>query len=235
MRSELLDILLVFFIFSSTKGYTGMNKKRITQTIIPELKKLYPQAPLALEYKNGFQLLVAVILSAQCTDERVNKVTKDLFKKYKSPKDFIDADEEELQNDIRPTGFYRNKAKSLKTCCEKLVEQFGGEIPKNIDKLTKLPGVGRKTAAMVLGNAFKINEGIAVDTHIKRVVERLDLSEEKSVDKIEKDLMDTVPPEKWTYFSNATILFGRNICQAKKPKCNECPFNNWCPSPDKTI
>jgi len=231
-----LDILALFFKFSLTKkGFTSMNKKRITQTVLPELIKLYLKAPLALEYKNGFQLLVAVILSAQCTDERVNKVTKDLFKKYKSPQDFIDADDEELQNDIRPTGFYRNKAKSLKACCEKLVEKFKGEVPKNIEDLTSLPGVGRKTAAMVLGNAFEINEGIAVDTHVKRVVERLDLSEEKNGDKMEKDLMKSVPQKEWTYFSNAMILFGRNTCQAKKPKCSECPFRKWCPSPDNTI
>ena len=212
-----------------------MNNKRITQTVLPELKKMYSKAPLALHYGNGFQLLIAVILSAQCTDERVNKVTKDLFKKYKSPRDFINVADEELQNDIRPTGFYRNKAKSLKACCEKLVEQFNGEVPRNIDDLTALPGVGRKTAAMVLGNAFEINQGIAVDTHVKRVIQILNLSDENNVDKIEKDLTEALPGQEWTYFSNAMILFGRNICQAKKPNCPECPFNKWCPSPDKTI
>ena len=208
-----------------------MDKQEKINRVIQELQKMYPQAPLALRYRNGFELLVAVILSAQCTDERVNRVTETLFEKYRSPQDFLQVPVEELEEDIRPTGFYRNKAKALRNCCQKLVEEFGGEVPRDIEKLTQLPGVGRKTAAMVLGNAYGLNQGIAVDTHVRRVVQRLELTgEKKNVDKIEQELMALVPQEKWTWFSNAMILFGRHICQARKPKCEECPFREWCPS-----
>jgi len=211
-----------------------MNTLQKFQLMGTGLRELYPQAPLALKYSNGFELLIAVILSAQCTDERVNKVTDLLFKKYRKPQDFLNVPQEELEEDIRPTGFYRNKAKSVRSCCQMLVEDFGGEVPQEIEKMVKLPGVGRKTAAMVLGNAFGIHQGIAVDTHVKRVSERLGLSSETNVEKIEKDLMDHIHQTDWTWFSNATILFGRNVCQARKPKCPECPFREWCPYPDKT-
>lgn len=211
-----------------------MNKQNLIKKILLDLEHLYPDAPLALRFKDGFQLLIAVILSAQCTDERVNQVTDKLFRKYKFPQDFIDVPREDLENAIRPTGFYRNKAKLIQECCVALIEKFKGELPQKIDQMTALPGVGRKTAAMVLGNAFHSNQGIAVDTHVKRVVWRLNISEEKDVNKIEAELMQFVPGDKWTYFSNAMIIFGRNICQSRKPKCAECPFQSWCPSPDKT-
>ena len=209
-------------------------EQKINETIA-QLERIYPEAPLALKFKNGLELLIAVILSAQCTDQRVNQVTEKLFKKYRSAEDYLKVPIEELETDIRSTGFYRNKAKALRACCRKLIDDFQGELPREIDPMLQLPGVGRKTAAMVLGNAFGLQQGIAVDTHVKRVAQRLALSAEKNVDKIERDLMAAVPQEKWTWFSNAMILFGRNICQARKPKCGECPFREWCPSPDKVI
>jgi len=180
-------------------------------------------------------LLVAVILSAQCTDERVNQVTRQLFQKYRRPEDYVKVDLEELERDIRPTGFYRNKARALRNCCQMLVQKFGGEVPRRIDDLVKLPGVGRKTAAMVLGNAFGIQEGIAVDTHVRRVVERLQLSNQKDPDKIERDLMELVPQEQWTWFSNAMILHGRHVCKARKPLCGQCVLEAYCPYPEKTL
>ncbi|HFE64216.1 MAG TPA: endonuclease III [Caldithrix sp.] len=207
-----------------------MEVQQKIQIVQEKLFHLFPEAPLALKFSNGFELLIAVILSAQCTDERVNQVTEKLFQKYHEPEDFLKVPKEELEQDIRPTGFYRQKAKSLRACCQTLIEEFGGKIPQDIDKMTRIPGVGRKTAAMVLGNAYGINQGIAVDTHVKRVVERLGLSDKKNVDKIEQDLMQLVPQEKWSWFSNAMILFGRHICQARKPRCPECPFQEWCPS-----
>lgn len=210
-----------------------MEAQQKIERVISALKRLYPEAPLALKFSNGFELLVAVILSAQCTDERVNQVTADLFKKYRTPQDYLNVPVEELEQDIRPTGFYRNKAKSLRACCQTLMEKFGGELPRSIDELVQLPGVGRKTAAMVLGNAYGINQGIAVDTHVKRVAQRLGLSAQSNPDKIEQDLMALVPQESWTWFSNAMILFGRHICQARKPKCGECPFREWCPAVEK--
>lgn len=212
-----------------------MSKQKNIQKVLQNFGELYPEAKLELKFNNAFQLLVAVILSAQCTDERVNQVTASLFKKYPTPHKFIEVSQEELEQDIRPTGFYRNKAKSLKACCQKLVQEFGGEVPRNIDQMVQLPGVGRKTAAMVLGNAFGIQQGIAVDTHVKRVANRLKLSEATDVEKIEADLMQLLPVEEWTYFSNAAILFGRRICQARKPLCPSCPFKDWCPSPEKRV
>lgn len=212
-----------------------MPKQKEIQKVWQNFRELYPEAKLELKFNNAFQLLVAVILSAQCTDERVNQVTASLFKKYPTPQKFVEVSQEELEQDIRPTGFYRNKAKSLKACCQKLVQEFGGEVPRNIDQLVQLPGVGRKTAAMVLGNAFGIQQGIAVDTHVKRVVNRLKLSEATDVEKIEAELMQLLPAGEWTYFSNAAILFGRRICQARKPLCFSCPFKDWCPSPEKRV
>ncbi|HFB67447.1 MAG TPA: endonuclease III [Calditrichae bacterium] len=210
-------------------------KKARVQQIIQALKQKYPEAPLALKYSNPLELLVAVILSAQCTDERVNQVTEYLFKKYRSAKDYVEAPQEELENDIRPTGYYRNKAKSLKACCQKLLEEYQGEVPRDIEEMVKLPGVGRKTAAMVLGNAYGLNQGIAVDTHVRRVVERLQLSDKKTPEKIEQDLMQLVPQEEWTWFSNALILHGRHTCTARKPKCGECVIERYCPYPEKNL
>jgi len=205
------------------------------EKIVETLKKKYPDAPLALRHNNAFELLVAVILSAQCTDERVNQVTEQLFNRYKSPDDYLKIPREQLEEEIKSTGFYRNKAKSLQACCRMLVEQFGGEVPREIDQLVKLPGVGRKTAAMVLGNAYGLQQGIAVDTHVSRVAQRVGLSQAKTADKIERDLMDLVSKEKWTWFSNAVILHGRQTCIARKPKCNVCPIENWCLFPDKNL
>jgi endonuclease-3 len=201
--------------------------------IFESLEQLYVEAPLELRYSNEFELLIAVILSAQCTDERVNKVTEKLFNQYKHPIDYLKVSTEKLENDIHPTGFYRQKTKLVQSCCQKLVDDFAGQLPRDINQMVQLPGVGRKTAALVLGNVFGFQQGIAVDTHVKRVVKRWQLSVESSVEKVEKKLMEIVPQKKWTWFSNATILFGRYICQARKPKCRECPFYRWCPAEDK--
>jgi len=207
-----------------------MSGKNNISSVMESLKKLYPDPQLELKYGNAFELLVAVILSAQCTDERVNQVTGKLFQKYSTPQDFVDLPQEKLEQEIRPTGFYRNKAKLLKTCCQKLVQDFSGKVPQDIEQLVTLPGVGRKTAAMVLGNAFGIQQGMAVDTHVKRVVNRLKISNKDEVEKIEAELLKLIPREEWTWFSNAVILLGRRICQAKKPLCPSCPFREWCPS-----
>jgi endonuclease-3 len=202
--------------------------------VLSTLNELYSAPGLELHYSTGFQLLIAVILSAQCTDQRVNVVTESLFKKYKTAEDFLNAPLPDLEKAIKPTGFYRQKAKTLQACCRKLLEDFGGNVPRSIDEMSSLPGVGRKTATMVLGNAFQLQQGIAVDTHVKRVVNRLQISQQENPDKIEKELMDMIQQEKWTFFSNAMILFGRKICQARKPRCPACPFLSWCPYPDKT-
>lgn len=196
--------------------------------IIEELKKIYPEAPLELRFSNPFELLIAVILSAQCKDERVNQVTEVLFKHVKTPSDLISIPLERLEELIRPTGFFRQKAKTLKSCAEILERDYGGEVPRNIESLTKIPGIGRKTAAMVLGNGYGIEEGIAVDRHVSRVVERLGISKSNQPEAIEKDLMNIVPRPLWTWFSNALILHGRRTCMAKKPRCNDCSLRIWC-------
>ncbi len=212
-----------------------MNKISKIKEVNKALRNLFPNASLELKFSTGFELLIAVILSAQCTDERVNAVTNHLFQKYRTPQDYLDVSIQELEQEIKPTGFYRNKAKALKACCQKLIDEFKGVLPQEIEHFVKLPGVGRKTAAMVLGNAFGINQGIAVDTHVARVTIRLALTGHQKPDKIEQKLMAVIPRIDWTQFSNAMILFGRRVCQARKPKCPECPFLEWCPSPDKTI
>ncbi|MFQ6104358.1 MAG: endonuclease III [Candidatus Glassbacteria bacterium] len=191
------------------------------------LERNYPGAGTALRHRDPLQLLIATILSAQCTDERVNQVTKTLFKKYRKASDYANARREELEEDIRPTGFFRNKAKSIIGCCKALVEEHGGEVPDSLDELVKLPGVGRKTANVVLGMAFGI-PGIVVDTHVKRVSIRLGLTEENDPDKIEFDLMRTIPKAKWTVFSSQLILHGRSLCSSRKPKCDECFLLDMC-------
>ena len=218
---------------SSIATETLQERKERMDKIIQALKQKYPHAPLALRFSNPLELLVAVILSAQCTDERVNQVTQTLFQKYRTPQDYVNAPQEELENAIRPTGYYRNKAKALKACCQKLIEEFGGEVPRDIQEMIKLPGVGRKTAAMVLGNALGLNQGIAVDTHVRRVVERLQLSDKKTPEKIEQDLMQLVPRDEWTWFSNALILHGRQTCTARNPQCSTCVLEPYCPYPGK--
>jgi endonuclease-3 len=199
--------------------------------IIELLRKEYPDAKgTVLNFSTPLELLVATILAAQCTDERVNEVTKDLFKKYKTADDYAKAGLEELEKDIKPTGFYRVKAKRLKKCCKMLAEEYDSEVPQNLDELTKLPGVARKTANLVLSNAFGINQGIAMDTHVRRLSKRLQLSEKKQIDKMERDLMELIPKEKWFDFTYLIVAHGRNVCAARNPRCGECVLKGLCPS-----
>jgi endonuclease-3 len=206
------------------------NGRKITTLLL----KQHPHPKLALNYGNALELLVAVILSAQCTDARVNEVTKTLFKKYKNAKGYANADPKTFEQEIRSTGFYRNKAKMVIGCCKKLVEDFGGKVPTRIEQVLTLPGVGRKTANMVLGNAFG-EQGIAVDTHVLRVSNRLGLVQSDSAEDVEQTLMTQVPKDKWTIFSNAMILHGREICTARKPRCRECGLYNECEWPQKSL
>ena len=204
-------------------------EKRITE-ILALLKEQYPGAKCSLDYTTPFELLIATILSAQCTDVRVNMVTKDLFRKYSGPKDYLAAPEEELQNDIRTTGFFRNKAKSIRGTSKKLMEDFGGEVPSTMEELLTLPGVARKTANVVLGNAFHITSGVVVDTHVSRVSQRLGLTRATQPEKIEPDLMKLLPEKEWISFSHLLIQHGRNICKAPIPDCPNCILNHICPS-----
>lgn len=203
-------------------------KKKVVRTIIRRLKKLYPNATTALRWSNSLELLVATILSAQCTDERVNQVTRTLFQKYRTAEDYVNASLRELEREIKPTGYYRRKAKMLKELCKKLVEQYDGEVPSSMDELLKLPGVARKTANVVLGTAFGIPSGIIVDTHMQRISRRLGLTNQKNAEKIELDLMRIVPKRNWVFFSHAMIWHGRLICRARKPRCDECVLNDIC-------
>ena len=198
--------------------------------IIELLEKEFPDATIALHYSNTLELLIATILSAQCTDERVNLVTKTLFKKYRKAEDYAEADLKELERDIRPTGFYRNKAKNIKNAGKMLVEKFHSQIPKTMDEMLELPGVARKTANIVLQNAYGVVEGIAVDTHVRRTSQRLRLTENADPAKIEQDLMRIVPKNKWMRITDLLIFLGRNVCVAKKPKCEICVLNKLCPS-----
>ncbi len=206
--------------------------KARAKSIVKGLRKAYPGATTALRFSTSFELLIATILSAQCTDERVNKVTRRLFKKYRSPQDYLNVDPHELEQDIRQTGFYRNKTKSIHACCKGLVEEYKGEVPDDMDELVTLGGVGRKTANLVLGCAFN-KPAITVDTHVKRVVGRVELSNETNPDKIEFDLQRLLDKKDWTQFSNALILHGRYVCQARCPLCNECVIRAYCPFPNK--
>ena len=205
------------------------NSKQLAKRVIQVLKKHYPGATCALVHGNPFQLAIATILSAQCTDERVNIVTKDLFKKYKTPGAFAQADIEELEQDIKSTGFYRNKAKSISGFASAIVTEFNGEIPRNIEQLVKLPGIGRKTANVILGTGFGLATGVVVDTHVQRLANRLGLTEEDDPVKIERDLMEIVPQSEWINLSHGLIWHGRQICIARKPKCSKCPMNSFCP------
>ena len=203
-------------------------EKTVAKKIDTKLKKLFPKADCALEHKNPLELLVATILSVQCTDARVNVVTKDLFKKYKTANNFAEAPITELEEDIRSTGFYRNKAKSIQRCCFDIASKHGGKVPHTMKELTKLAGVGRKTASVVLGVSFGKAEGVVVDTHVGRLSQRWGLTAETGAEKIEKDLMSILPKKEWIGFSHRVILFGRSICQAKKPKCKECAIEKLC-------
>lgn len=198
--------------------------------VIKRLMKAYPDAHCALNHTNAFELLVATILSAQCTDERVNIVTATLFRKYRGPQDFIDVLQEELEQDIHSTGFFRNKAKNIKAACERIVAEFGGEVPRTMDELLTLGGVARKTANVVLGNAFGIASGVVVDTHVGRLSQRLGFTTETAAEKIEADLIELVPKKQWIMFPHWMIFHGRRICQARKPKCRECVLADLCPS-----
>lgn len=200
--------------------------------IIRKLKKQYPDAKCSLDHRNALELLVATVLSAQCTDTRVNVVTKDLFRKYKSAGDYANADPDELSDMIKSTGFFRNKTKSLIGMGAALAERHKGSVPQTLDELTKIPGVGRKTANVVLGNAFNKTDGIVVDTHVSRISRRLRLTRKNDAAKIERDLMRIVSKGEWTLFPHLLIYHGRAICQARKPKCEICPVNMLCPSSD---
>ena len=205
------------------------DKKKHAAQIIKRLKKEYPDAHCALVHTNAFELLIATILSAQCTDVRVNIVTANLFRKYRQPQDYLKVSQEELEQDIRSTGFFRNKAKNIQAACEKIVENFGGAIPNTMEELLTLNGVARKTANVVLGNAFGIASGVVVDTHVSRLSNRLGLTEETTPEKIEKDLSELVPKKDWIMFPHWLISHGRAICNARKPKCAECVLENICP------
>jgi endonuclease-3 len=202
------------------------NMKRVKE-IIKLLSEEIPDSRIALKFSNPLELLIATILSAQCTDVKVNQVTENLFKKYRTAKDYAEADRAQFEEDIRPTGFYRNKAKSIQNCCQELVTRFGGKVPKTLEELVTLPGVGRKTANVILGNAFGI-PGIVVDTHVHRVSQRIGLTKNDDPVKIEFDLMEIVPKEERTHFSNLLIWHGRRTCVARKPLCGQCPIRKWC-------
>jgi len=209
-------------------------KKRVAK-IVAALKKQYPDARCALNYGSPLELLVATILSAQCTDVRVNIVTEDLFRKYRTAKDYAEAPQEALEQQIRSTGFFRNKTRSIRGAAARIVDQFAGRVPDTMEDLLTLPGVARKTANVVLGNAFGKNEGIVVDTHVIRLAGRLKLSRhtKTAADKIERDLVQLVPREEWTLFAHLLIFHGRSICTARKPACAQCPINPLCPSAGK--
>jgi endonuclease-3 len=199
------------------------------------LDQLFPQAQCALRHENAFQLLVATILSAQCTDERVNKVTPELFRKFPTPQDFAALRQEVLEREVRSTGFFRNKAKSIIGASRKIVQDFGGQVPKSMEEMLTLPGVARKTANVVLGSAYGIPTGVVVDTHVFRVARRLKLSQQNAPEKVEQDLIKLVPQDRWITFGHQMIWFGRKLCAARKPLCAECPLQTVCDSPDKTV
>jgi endonuclease III len=194
------------------------------------LTREYPEADCTLENASPLELLVATILSAQCTDERVNQITPALFAKYRRPEDYLAAPMETLEEEIRPSGFYRNKAKSIRGTCQRMVEVYGGQVPDTMEELLTLPGVARKTANVVLGSAFGKAEGIAVDTHVRRLSGRLGLTDHDDPEKIERDLMALLPREQWTGFSHRLILHGRRVCHARKPDCPHCSLRDLCPT-----
>ncbi len=206
-----------------------IDRELIAQRTIQSLHELYPDADTALDYSAPHELLIATILSAQSTDATVNRVTKDLFKKYPTIQSFADANPEELEQDIRPTGFFRNKTRHVIGAARKIVAEHGGKVPDTMEELTRLPGVARKTANVVLGTYFKKPEGFVVDTHVKRVTFRLGLTDEKDPEKIERDLMEVFPREEWIFLGHAIILHGRQICTARRPMCEICPLNDVCP------
>ncbi|MBM3833483.1 MAG: endonuclease III [Verrucomicrobia bacterium] len=201
--------------------------------IITGLKTAYPNAHCELNYSNPLELLIATILSAQCTDKQVNIVTRELFQKYRTAADYANSDLAQLERDIQRLGFFRNKAKNIKACCQKLVDRHGGEVPRTMEQLTELNGVGRKTANVVLGNAFDIQEGVVVDTHVSRLSQRLGLTNQSAPERIEEELMKLAPREQWALFSHWLIWHGRRRCFARKPDCPSCEIRALCPSRDQ--
>jgi endonuclease III len=212
----------------------GTEPKRVA-AILAKLDEAYPAATCELKHENAFQLLISTILSAQCTDVRVNQVTQELYKKYETPKDFAYANPAELESEIRPTGFFRNKTKSIIGASKGILEKFGGEVPRTMDEILTLPGVARKTANVVLGTAYGIASGVVVDTHVMRLSQRLDLTRHQDPKKIEMDLMAVIPQNKWIIFSHQLIWHGRRACVARKPKCIDCNLERLCYSKDKTV
>lgn len=205
-------------------------KRERAGEVFDRLREEYPEATVALEHENPYQLAVATILSAQCTDERVNMVTPELFRTYPDPESLAGARQEDVEGIIRSTGFFRNKAKNLIGMAEAVVERHGGEIPRAIDDLVSLPGIGRKTANVILGNAFGIDEGVVVDTHVKRLSNRLGLTRHQDPVKVERDLIELFPPERWTLLAHLLIWHGRAVCRARTPRCEECVVASLCPS-----
>jgi endonuclease III len=204
--------------------------KARTREVIRRLKRAYPGAKCSLNHSNPFELLVATILSAQCTDERVNIVTADLFRKYRKPEDYLKVPPRELEKDIQSTGFFRNKTKSIQGTAKMLTEQYHSEVPQTMDELLELPGVARKTANVVLGNAFDIHAGVVVDTHVTRLSHRLGFTQQKTAEKIEQDLIPIVPKKDWVIFPHLMIYHGRKMCKARNPLCEECTIEKQCPS-----
>ncbi len=213
---------------------TAAERKARVGKILATLDKMYPQATCALHHRNPWQLLVATILSAQCTDKRVNEVTPGLFQKYPTMRDFAAVSQEELASDIRSTGFFNNKAKALIGAARRILADFGGQVPRTMEQMLTIPGAARKTANVVLGTAYGIASGVVVDTHVQRLAGRLDLTRQSDPGKIEQDLMQTVPQDRWILFSHQLILHGRALCVARKPRCGECKLNNLCYAKDKT-
>lgn len=218
-----------------TKPKNAAERKARIERILAELDRLFPTATCALHHNGPWQLLVATILSAQCTDERVNKVTPELFQKYPTMEDFANAPQEELAQDIRSTGFFNNKARSVIGAARKILGDYKGQVPRSMEELLSVPGAARKTANVVLGTAYGISSGVVVDTHVQRISQRLDLTKNEEPTKIEQDLMKVVPEEKWILFSHQVIHFGRQICIARKPRCASCPLDPICYAKDKTL
>jgi len=215
-------------------GARGRGPKRVA-AILAKLEEAYPDATCELKHDNAFELLISTILSAQCTDVRVNQVTQELYKKYKSPQDFAYANPADLEKEIRPTGFFRNKTKSIIGASKGLLEKFNGEVPRTMEEILTLPGVARKTGNVVLGTAYGIASGIVVDTHVQRLSNRLDLTRNEDPKKIEQDLMAVIPKDKWIIFSHQLIWHGRRVCFARKPNCAACNLEKLCYSQDKTV
>jgi endonuclease III len=215
--------------------------KQRSRKIIARLRKEYPDARCSLNHSNALELLIATILSAQCTDERVNIVTADLFRKYQNCEDYLKVERTELEQDIHSTGFFRNKSKSIQGACRKIIDDYKGEVPRDFEELLSLPGVARKTANVVMGNAFGIASGVVVDTHVGRISQRLGLTKEKQPEKIERDLIEVVPKKDWIDFSHLLIYHGRSVCKARLPECGRCVIEELCPGswlklpPDKRI